>query len=109
MDYNTEEIFQDVKILNNALITGTAGAVIKRGQLLTAGEAGAFTAWSGDFDDGFDAVSREDATIQAGGSTRVPVAGGSMRLEGIAAVNNIAAANLDKLRVSAFKAGIYLN
>ena len=108
-EYQTNELFQDIKILNNALIEGEAGAAFKKGQLLTAEEDG-FSAWDGDFETPVNAVMRNDADIPAGQtSIRQPVAIGEMNLTGIASVNEIAKADTDKLRVAALKGGIRLN
>ena len=107
--YQTNEFFQDIKVLNNALIKGEAAETFKKGQLLTAEEDG-FSAWDGDFETSINAVMCQETVIPTGAtSVRMPVAIGEMNLTGIAGVNEVANADLDKLRISAFAGGIRLN
>jgi hypothetical protein len=106
--YSTNELFQNTKVLNNAKINGAEGDSFLKGQLLTADEDG-FIAWDGDFNTGIDAVMMQEAVIATGTSVLMPVGVGEMNLTGIAGVNNVVSADIDKLKVAAFKSGIILN
>ena len=109
--YQTNEFFQDIKILNNAKIGGQGGETFFKGQLLTSyGTEGDFAAWDGAFTSGINAVMRNDAVIPAGADHIMqPVAIGEMNLTGIAAANKVSNADLEKLKVKAFEGGILLN
>ena len=112
MTYDTNDLFENLAVLNSALLLGTAGEAFKKGQLLTAGEDGGFTAWEGEFypDGAVNAVCINDVTIPAGQtSVRSPVAIGEMRLEGIMTINAVSRADREKLRITAMLGGIRLN
>ena len=111
-DTITEEGLSEYAALNNALLLGTAGETFKKGQLLTADEAGGFIPWDGGYypDGAINAVCINDAAIPAGQtSVRSPVAIGEMRLEGIMAINAIPQSDREKLRITTMLGGIRLN